>query len=73
VKRVTNLATDSGHEVADLSGQVGLGFGRWLWWILPEGCGFSCLVFLCDLGHPQQPATLRAVFDSTRGHLDVMA
>ena len=31
---------DSGHEVTDLSGQLGLGFGRWLWWVLAEGCGF---------------------------------
>ena len=30
--------TVSGHDVARLSGQVGLGFGRWVWWVLAEWC-----------------------------------
>jgi hypothetical protein len=33
--------TNSGHEVTDLSGQLGLGFGRVPCWVLAEGCGFG--------------------------------
>jgi hypothetical protein len=37
--------TDSGHEVADSSGQLGLGFWPVVLVILAEGCSFGCFVF----------------------------
>ncbi len=37
--------TDSGHDVTDLSGQVGLGFGRLCWSFCPRGVVLALLVF----------------------------
>ncbi len=41
MKQVTNLAGQFRGMVTDLSGHSGLGFGRWLWWVLAEWWKFQ--------------------------------